>query len=549
MGLLKDDKVLKWEEMKIHIKNYKMKGILQFLELYKQFKNNKSIPYYWGYEMEYMFVICDKHAGSFKLNLIGSEMIEKLSDIVDADNLSCWKPEYANWMIEKIPEKPYTNKDLEFLNIENDIKDELTYLNKALDNNTFAIMLTAFPLLGTKQFFLPNKKTFNQHSLSSFLPDNIINPHIRFKTLTENIRKRRGKKVKISIPIFKDINTQEEKILMDCMGFGMGCCCSQLTLQCSDMNHSMLLYDNFAILSPILLALSASCPILMGKLSNKNTRWSVIEQAVDDRRSGEKINKSRYSTISHYVHIRGQSYNDIDLELNTEYLSLLKKNGIPDNLAKHISHLFVRDPILMYEDDIKELHTEINDYDFFLNINSSNWNNVRLKPPLNSKDSWKVEIRVLDMQSTIFENSAFFIFIVLLAKAITFYEINFYISISLVDKNFIIADSINCLDTNYYFRRFWDNDKIELVSLYDIVKNLINLIKKYLLETNSDVNSKIDKYLDYIFDIVKNKENNASKTRDLVLNHSAYNNDSVINQEISNDIIINNIINLTQEIN
>ena len=50
----------------------------------------------------------------------------------------------------------------------------------------------------------------NPYTKSIFLNDNIINKHPRFGTLAKNIRERRGKKVEIKIPIFKDINTNLE---------------------------------------------------------------------------------------------------------------------------------------------------------------------------------------------------------------------------------------------------------------------------------------------------------------------------------------------------
>ncbi|KAI0211359.1 Glutamate--cysteine ligase catalytic subunit [Lamellibrachia satsuma] len=46
-------------------------------------------------------------------------------------------------------------------------------------------------------------------SRSLFFPDGAIFPdHPRFRTLTRNIRERRGEKVAINIPIFKDTKTQ-----------------------------------------------------------------------------------------------------------------------------------------------------------------------------------------------------------------------------------------------------------------------------------------------------------------------------------------------------
>ena len=109
---------------------------------------------------------------------------------------------------------------------------------------------------------------------------------------------------------------------MDCMAFGMGCCCSQITIQAKNLEHATIMYDQFAIISPILLTLSSSCAILKGRLSNNSTRWNIIEQAVDDRNDNDSSIKSRYSSISYYTNEKGEAYNDLknDYDLNTNKL-------------------------------------------------------------------------------------------------------------------------------------------------------------------------------------------------------------------------------------
>ena len=50
--------------------------------------------------------------------------------------------------------------------------------------------------------------TFPSDFRSLFFPDEAINgSHPRFKTLTRNIRERRGEKIMINVPIFPDTNT------------------------------------------------------------------------------------------------------------------------------------------------------------------------------------------------------------------------------------------------------------------------------------------------------------------------------------------------------
>ncbi|KAM9889314.1 hypothetical protein OXX69_012877, partial [Metschnikowia pulcherrima] len=149
-------------------------------------------------------------------------------------------------------------------------------------------------------------------SQSLFLPDEIINRHARFPTLTANIRKRRGRKVAINLPIYPDVNTkliddsiprrdlfpsdQEPwlgaskpgHVYMDSMGFGMGSSCLQVTMQAADIEQARYLYDGLAPLTPVMLALSAASPMFKGFLVDQDVRWNVISGAVDDRTFAEE---------------------------------------------------------------------------------------------------------------------------------------------------------------------------------------------------------------------------------------------------------------------
>jgi len=112
------------------------------------------------------------------------------------------------------------------------------------------VQVTCFPLLGVADFIVDPQPFSAPHSKSDFIPDYIINPHPRFAALTTNIRSRRGQKVDIQVPLFKDLHTPEfanqtaqkedgamaplpegyklepdTNIHMDAMGFGMGMCC------------------------------------------------------------------------------------------------------------------------------------------------------------------------------------------------------------------------------------------------------------------------------------------------------------------------------------
>ena len=83
-------------------------------------------------------------------------------------------------------------------------------------------------------------------------------------------------------------------------------------------------------------------------ISNLDNRWNVIEQSVDDRKPTEKINKSRYSSISTFIHPLGDNYigkeGDLtfDSDYNIEYWGLTANhtgNNKKDEYALYISFL------------------------------------------------------------------------------------------------------------------------------------------------------------------------------------------------------------------
>ncbi|KAJ3079501.1 hypothetical protein HK100_010402, partial [Physocladia obscura] len=318
-----------------------------------------------------------------------------------------------------------------------------------------------------------------------------------------NIRERRGSKVCINVPIYKDAKTpspflepapasltkldgetlshvqneassgdtvkpaggvgnktlslpelipdaKPDHIYMDCMCFGMGCCCLQVTFQACSVEEARKLYDQLAVITPIMMALSAGAPIFRGYLADVDCRWNVISASVDDRTKQERgleplttsrfnIPKSRYASISTYLSpgpsysggccsdpdtISPQEsglppaqktyydpkYNDIPLVYDKDIHKELKENGnmltgIDDLLAKHYAHLFIRDPIVIFAEKL-DLDDKASS-DHFENIQSTNWQTMRFKPPPpNSPIGWRVEFRSMEIQFTDFENAA-----------------------------------------------------------------------------------------------------------------------------------------------
>lgn len=74
------------------------------------------------------------------------------------------------------------------------------------------------------------------------------------------------------ISVYKDMNTVipvddsylhskaalPDHVYMDAMGFGMGCCCLQLTFQACNIEEARTLYDQLTPLCPIMVSQNCS---------------------------------------------------------------------------------------------------------------------------------------------------------------------------------------------------------------------------------------------------------------------------------------------------
>jgi glutamate--cysteine ligase catalytic subunit len=138
-----------------------------------------------------------------------------------------WVPEYGAWMVEATPNRPYTGFSTDLLRVERNMRLRRKRILTALKENEIAPTVSAFPMLGSMgdDGSFPPAPLGGPVTLSEYIGDGIINPHPRFGTLTANIRQRRGTKVNIKVPLFRDHDTPEFKDF-DAVQSGSidGCC-------------------------------------------------------------------------------------------------------------------------------------------------------------------------------------------------------------------------------------------------------------------------------------------------------------------------------------
>eukprot|EP00565_Helicotheca_tamesis_P006290 CAMPEP_0185726870 /NCGR_PEP_ID=MMETSP1171-20130828/2718_1 /TAXON_ID=374046 /ORGANISM="Helicotheca tamensis, Strain CCMP826" /LENGTH=935 /DNA_ID=CAMNT_0028395311 /DNA_START=66 /DNA_END=2873 /DNA_ORIENTATION=- len=744
MGLLKVGVPKTWNDSKKDLKYIRKAGVRQFISTYNRVKSLKGDELLWGDEIEYGVFTLDPDSKKIRLSLRAKEVMDELNEkershahLTEGCN---WVPEYGGWMVEATPSRPYTGYATDLLRVERNMRLRRKRLLTALKDDEIAPTVSSFPLLGAlgDDGTVPPTKVGGPVTLSDYIGDGIINPHPRFGTLSANIRQRRGEKVNIRVPLFRDVNTPEyenlgvapesdgccggnslqlwrygkgdasrekygdghvvvgcstssrdelvnefgepatlqkwlvdvkcegckglfyrsapnvivpdadwprngdivvgseisdipgwirlqngyylplesddgkiqflrkvstrahasnpekrrlgattplfrsdaspmepirkadsvslstllgEQLLlepppstpnptqgatavateappatdtdetkesvraaihMDAMAFGMGCCCLQITFQAEDIDESRFMYDQLAVMAPIMMALTASTPVLRGRIADTDCRWGIISECVDDRTPAERgrldgavaqpelagkgmrrIFKSRYDCISTYIYqgakndlesmresLKGMQnrvlnmYNDIPVPIDEESYKLLREAGVDPALSQHIAHLFIRDPLVVFDGAVEEVKDDVQT-EHFESIQSTNWQSVRWKPPPprnNPNDphiGWRTEFRSMEMQLTDFENAAFTVFIVLLTRVILTFDLNLYVPLSRVDANMQRAHSRNaCAKGKFFFRRHMapleegdDGFGIEYTSMFTRVAN------------------------------------------------------------------------------
>lgn len=465
MGFLSfvEQNPLSIEELEKVKRDLKKDGVIQFLNLYKKFHNvdYSETDLFFGYEIEAHILKKSDQAhkydekdpydqGIYKLDCNIGEMKQKFNGFNFVD-------EYGAWMLEAIPENPL-NSFINGCGTYSSLRSLKDTFKKVIRQDNEVLLGSVYPKMATDaykyQFSGKNyiEKKNNKVSLSKYQDDSIINSHQRFLTLTENVRVRRGENPNIVYPLYKDINTEMDKPLynepnpgqihLDAFSHGMGQNCLQITFASANMDKARWMYDQFSVISPMMMALSAASPVYKGKLADLDTRWKIIENSTDDRtermRKEGAVAKGRFSHINFYISNdkRNKSkYNNLKCTYNKSIRMFMKKQGkemginLDKQLLDHYAYLFVRDPLVVYPSRIKINNEEMTDH--FENIQSTNWNNVRFKPPpsFDSTIGWRVEFRVLDSQLTPERSFLFIHSIQLFARMIAddSFGLNFYI--------------------------------------------------------------------------------------------------------------------------
>jgi hypothetical protein len=116
-------KLMTYSEYKHLIQKYKIRGVLEFLEIYMAHKDKhrEMRDLHWGEELEYTLFHFDNEKHRVQLTNKAYDLIQEFNAEHKNGDIDL-HPEFGNWMVEAVPTRPYGAYD--------DLEDLLTCYDK-----------------------------------------------------------------------------------------------------------------------------------------------------------------------------------------------------------------------------------------------------------------------------------------------------------------------------------------------------------------------------------------------------------------------------------
>ncbi|KAJ8034867.1 Glutamate--cysteine ligase catalytic subunit [Holothuria leucospilota] len=463
MGVTQEGNLLDWKETKKYSEYVRQEAITQFINLYRRVKDRAAEAFVWGDEIEHILIKLDDVHEKASVLPKNTHVLLHLNGISNKERSdkygSIWMPEYGAFQLESTPGRPFGSSFSTFNMVESNMKLRRKQVASVLDRKNGEVCLT--------MTHLPRFGCPDSYSLRNGLEANLY-----------------------------------------------------------EITESLYYPDVF-------LALSASTPVFRGFLSDVDCRWNALSASVDSRNIEERgleplteskfvIPKAQLDSVSLYLSEENESLNDIEVPIEESTLEKFVNGGVDIHLARHMSYIFIRDPIILYEENIHQIPEQ--DTQHIDNMLSTNWLSVRLKPPAaNGRMGWRVEFRPLE-----------------------------------VDSNMKHAQARGAVGKEtFYFKEDIESrsggEKVYNQMSIDVIVNggvtssgaefpgLIPLINRYIStveDADDDTCATVSRYLQLISDRAAGRVNTtAGWIRGFVENHPDYKHDSVISERINYDLV------------
>ncbi|XP_076313666.1 glutamate--cysteine ligase-like [Tachypleus tridentatus] len=275
-----------------------------------------------------------------------------------------------------------------------------------------------------------------------------------------------------------------------------------------------------------------------------------MEKEKPDQLGYTVIPCSRWEPVSFYLSTDHTKLNDIPIVYNEKYFDQLVNSGVDPQLARLVSRSLTRDPLFVSEKQLEEDETET--FNLLIALLSTTFPTVRLKIPDASNSAfWRLEFRPMEVQFTDYENAAFSLFMVILAKIILEKKLHLLIPISKVLENVERAQKRDAVRNEKFWMKsnFQDDDSgWEELTVDEVINGkdpdhvgLVSVIRQYMSETGVDNNvaESLERYLRLVQGRASGELMTDSRwIREFVTSHDDYKHDSYITDKINYDLLL-----------
>lgn len=540
----------------------------QLLTVWKQHSGRNGDPFMWGDEVECLLLHLDHDKRSVSLEQAPWSRLEKEQS--NHKNAPSLQPELGTFMLETTPSSPFGGALADVLKWQEDFARRRKVVNAALPSGSHLVTLPYYPRYGAdtsgeRNVYSPDVEK-NPVTWSSLVSDDHIASDSRYRSILSNIVQKRGRKIEIHVPLYRDVSTpwpwkelndrrvRENCIFMDSTLFGATGCSLQVTMQAKNLGEARRLHDGLVPLAPVVLALTAGTPVFRGLLADTDTRWACFEQAVDDRspeevKAGKPV-RSRVSSCTTYISPQANRYEDChirDLDHDPAVKKALLEGGMDDQMAMHFAYLLARDPLFASNQELKA--GDVSKTSMCNGLLAGMYQTIRLKPPEGEEAGWRVEFRPMESQVTDFENAAFCIFAILVARVIIESEHEFYVPLPDVETGMITACQRNAaLEGRFAFRGnsiTEDKAKTELLTAAEIIcgkeggfEGLVHLVSKGE-HFSPEQWSRVEPYVQFVAQRATGAvPTTAAWMRESIRKHETYKQDSVVPDRVVYDLVL-----------
>ncbi|KAF4537501.1 Glutamate-cysteine ligase [Lasiodiplodia theobromae] len=561
-------------------------------------------------EIEYTLLELDESTRKVKFCLKADEVFEQLQTSAEA-GAGAYTQELGGFQIESKPAKPFDSSAKSLLSVEQDMVARRAAIAARLgrpgNNALLPFTITTFPRFGTHSDVLASLTTS---------PALLAAPS-RYRAVQHHITtRRRGATIPpITVPLFLDRNTFSSPDALPPfivptsvegdgsssnsganitfhpseMLLGATQCCLQCTLQAASASAALRLHDRaLAPLGPLMLALSAAAPAYRGYLADTDVRWDVLRQLVDDRDEGERRAQGRYGARYGVGEVwltelglggeegekEEEGWGLEGLRVDEGVVGRLVRGGVEEGVARYYAGALGR-PLFVYLRAFADALREDADGGEggemrgggggkvppnanFEAMHKAFFPHVKLKHPTAEGEGWRVEFRPMDVQLSDFENAAYVVFVVLAARAVERFGVDWRVPLGKVWENFDRAHPRDAVRWQRFWWRVGDggDDRVngvegkrpnvalltadEIVNGCQSFKGILALVEDYMTEEGFTLEEQeqLRPYLDLVGGRASGRLRTAARfIRDFVMQHPEYARDSQITEGICFDLL------------